>query len=506
MSIRYKLTLIMLGISVAAVLLTALSITSYLIFDMRKSAANELSVTAAVTADRNAAAVMFLDNERASKNLELFRLNPAIRRACIYDAQGALFAGYVADGALPNEQCAPSRATIAPVTDGWLSAMTDMSQNGSVVGSVRIVSDTREIDAYVQKSLIIGGTASGFVVFITMLATLYFQRTISAPILELAATAESITESRNYTLEARAAGNDETGKLARAFNNMIAEVRKRDEELTAYNETLEQKVAVRTKELEESKRKAEMANEAKSEFLRNMSHEFRTPLHALISFSAYGIKEHETAERGQLKQYFDMIQKGAHRLTKLVNEVLDLAKLEHGEDTLVLRSTDMTELAGRAAELVTPLVKEKNIHFQLVHGATAPRAVCDADKIIQVLTNLLGNAIKFTPSGKGILLKAEMLEGGTPTVSISVQDEGIGIPAGEEALIFESFRQSSRTNTGAGGTGLGLAICKRIVTAHGGQIWAENRPEGGARVTFTFPANLQEGKRTVHTTQEGVAA
>jgi signal transduction histidine kinase len=157
----------------------------------------------------------------------------------------------------------------------------------------------------------------------------------------------------------------------------------------------------------------------------------------------------------------------------------------------------MSDLSSRAAELVAPLVMEKNIRFRVECSEDKPTAVCDADKIIQVITNLLGNAIKFTPTGNGITLKATVINEGTPHVEVSVQDEGIGIPEGEEAMIFESFRQSSRTNTGAGGTGLGLAICRRIVEAHAGKIWAENMPGGGAKVTFRIPANLQEGKRTV---------
>src|SRR5262249_164697 len=151
--------------------------------------------------------------------------------------------------------------------------------------------------------------------------------------------------------------------------------------------------------------KAEEASEAKSEFLRNMSHEFRTPLHAIISFSSYGIKEHETAVRGQLKQYFELIQKGAERLSRLVAEVLDLAKLEHGQQIFLLQKGDMRELVARASEMVQPQLKEKNLALRFEHAGPSSKVVCDHDKIVQVITNLLGNAIKFTPAGRSITVR-----------------------------------------------------------------------------------------------------
>lgn len=505
MSIRYKLTLTMLGISIAAVLLTAFSITAYLVYDMRIGKVAELGVSAALTADRNSAALLFLDNARADKNLELFHLNPSMLVACVYDSAGKLFATYLAQGGTPHTGCPASPGAAPPTSHGMLTALKDIRQNEEKIGSVFLASDTREIDAYMHKSLLISGSAATLVFCITLLLTYYFQRALSRPILELTATAQNITAHGDYTAQARENYHDETGVLARAFNAMLLEVRKRDEELTRANETLEQKVSIRTRQMEEAKLKAEAASEAKSEFLRNMSHEFRTPLHALISFSAYGIKEHDSAERFQLKQYFELMQKGAERLSRLINEVLDLAKLEHGEHVLECKAAEMRDLSTRCAEQVAALLMEKNVTLTLEGDASVP-AVCDQDKIMQVITNLLGNAIKFTPAGKRITLRARALEA-PKRAEVTVIDEGIGIPEGETEAIFESFRQSSRTNTGAGGTGLGLAICRRIIGAHNGSIWAENNTGApGARVTFIIPALAAEGRHTTHTQSMGEAA
>lgn len=495
MSIKRKLTLMMVTISLAAVLLTVTAITAYLIYDMRLGKEQELAMTAALTGDRNNAALAFLDSERASNNLQIFRLNPEVLTACIYDGKGALFAGYAAE----NFSCAVNASDIKNAVPGIFTALQPIRQNGEVIGNIYMASDTREIDAYVGKIVLISGTVALLVFGVTLLLAFYFQRTVSRPILQLAATARSITESRDYTLEADAHYPDETGILARAFNAMLGEVRKRDGELVLANETLEQKVTERTRQLEEAKRKAEAASQAKSEFLRNMSHEFRTPLHAIISFSAYGIKEHASAERAQLKQYFDLILKSSERLCRLVNQVLDLAKLEQGEHEFWMARGNMRELAGRSVEMVRPLLEEKALILDVDMSADDVSAVCDHDKIMQVITNLLSNAIKFTSSGKRIAI--QIYENGPAEARhavVSVVDEGVGIPETEQETIFESFKQSSRTNTGAGGTGLGLAICRNIVEAHGGRIWAENNlGEPGARVTFTLPVVAREGKHIV---------
>ena len=309
MSIRRKLMLAIMGISVVAVVLTVTAITAYLIYDMRQSMKRELSVTATIAADRNSAALLFLDEERAEKNLDVFRSSPSILSACVYNDMGMLFSGYAEAGAAP---CPARYNPVLTAGDDRLIASAPILQGGQAAGNVVILSNTDEINAYIQRILLIAATTAALVLAATALIAVYFERTISRPILQLAQTAKQITQSQDYSHEAEGANNkDETGTLAHAFNAMLTEVRQRDRALKLANETLEQKVAARTAELETAMHKAEAASEAKSEFLRNMSHEFRTPLHALVSFSSYGIKEYASAERDQLKQYFELIEKGS---------------------------------------------------------------------------------------------------------------------------------------------------------------------------------------------------
>lgn len=483
LTIKHKLTLLTLGISIGAILLTAGTIAAYVIYDMRQNAVQALALDAAIAGDRNSAALMFMDKAQAEQNLAIYAQNGAIQSACLYTEQKSLFAEYQPKGSLSH--CFEVAHAAAAPAANLLSVFKPIIKDNETVGYISLSRDMAEIQDYIEKIIFLSLLAVSVVSAAIFPAILYFRRAICEPISELTQMAQTITTSRDYTLEARTNYSDETGILARAFNDMLKEVRARDEELVHANETLEEKVTMRTQQIKEALKKAQEANEAKTEFLRNMSHEFRTPLHAIVIFSSYGVNETEKAQRNELKHYFEQVMKASERMGRLVNEVLDLASLERGTHVFTKRNTDLNGLCQQVAESVMPLMQQKNIHFTLDLEKHVNSVFCDSDKIIQLLTNLLGNAAKFTPAGKSVSLR---LRGEAGQVSLCVRDEGVGIPEEEKEQIFDSFYQSSRTNTGAGGTGLGLAICRNIVTAHYGRIWAENNTNGiGACFNIVLP-------------------
>lgn len=282
----------------------------------------------------------------------------------------------------------------------------------------------------------------------------------------------------------------------RGYRGIAKDISARKEieaELRRHRDHLSDLVAEQTADLVRARDAAEQASRMKSEFLANISHELRTPLHGVLSFANIGMQRAATALPEKLHNYFDRIRLSGERLTALVDDLLDLARLESGRASMNLVPTDIVALERGVRQSAEALLASK--HLRVVVDAQSPdtKLAVDAVRLNQVLLNLLSNAIKFSPEHSVLTWifadDTVELDGGASRAALRVtlEDQGVGIPEAELESIFDKFVQSSKTKSGAGGTGLGLAICREIVHAHGGRIRARNNPAGGAAFDVLLP-------------------
>src|SRR5207249_1430183 len=338
---------------------------------------------------------------------------------------------------------------------------------------------------------------------VAFLVSYKLQPLISQPILELVNTARVVTEKKDYLIRAKKSSDDEVGALIGAFNEMLAVIQQRDAELQhandmleVYNENLEKKVEERTADLvrataeaQEARTTAEEANRTKSAFLANMSHELRTPLNAIIGYSE--MLQEDARDMGQQEFVADLqkIHNAGKHLLGLINDVLDISKIEAGKMDLFLETIDVSGMIEDVVSTITPLVQKNGNTLSVEYDESLGPMRADATKVRQALFNLLSNACKFTDKGTITLQVLRERGNGAGNFVFRVHDSGIGMSPEQINKLFKAFTQADASTTRKyGGSGLGLAITRHFCQMMGGDVTVESEPAKGSTFTIRLPA------------------